>query len=686
MAEYRPYRVTNGARARLTQVKLVSVSSFIVLAVLFNWMVTQRAARLFGYSPALGPSLFGLYPPWEWIVWWSRWHGAEQLAPVWARCTREAALPLAALAALAAAAIGVARRLIHGTDSDLHGSAHWMTTREVRAAGLIAPLAYAPQWLRRLGVRIGLLKPRPRRVGIYLGIWRGGWRSSYLRDCGEGHVMAIAPTRSGKGVGIVVPTLLTWPHSALIHDLKPELWRLTAGARKRMGQLCLNFDPACYYGPGIGLRFNPLEEVRIGTLYEVADAQNLAQILVDPDGRGYAEDNHWMAAGEELLTGVILHVLYAEPHKTLRTVAGILSDPEAAVDDALGRMMTAAHDPAGTRGWRTLRGAPTHTHPVVAESMRDTLNRAEKERSGIISEVVKRLARYRDPLIAAATECSEFRIDDLVNQRRPVSLYLTVPYASRERLRPLTRLMLHQIVKRLTEKLAFKDGRPVSAHRWPLLLMLDEFAQFGRFGEFADSMAVMATYGLRACLVLQSLNQIHQLYGSYQTLVENCRTTVRFTPNDIRSAEEISRLVGLASVRHEHRTNAEGGRASVSEPEVGRPLMTPDEVRRMSAEEVLIFTRGQAAARAQLIKYHEIPFFQERAAIAPPKMSDRIISARPPGGSEESQALSIAPSAGREIGTGADAENQRGRAGAGPERRFLSFAIQHEAPKPVVEP
>ncbi len=688
MAEYRPYRVTNQrARAWLTQVKLISVSSFIVLAVLINWIVTQRAARLFGYSRALGPSLLGgFYAPWEWIVWWSRWHGAEQLEPVWALCTREAAYPLLALAVLTAATVFIARYLARGSTADLHGSARWATTRDVRAAGFIAPRTYVPRRIHRLAARMRLMKPHTARVGIYLGIWRGGWRSSYLRDCGPGHVMVIAPTRAGKGVNNLVPSLLVWPHSTVIHDFKPELWQLTAGARKRMGHLCLNFDPACYYGPGVGVRFNPLEQVRVGTPYEVADAQNLAQILIDPDGKGFDADNHWVAAAEALVTGTILHVLYAERQKTLRTVVGILSDPEAAIDETLERMMTSEHDPTGALGWRTIRGAATRTHQVVAESMRSVLNKADKERSAVVSHLVERLPLFRDPLIDAVTSRSEFRIDDLVNHARPVSLYLTVPYASRDRLRPLTRLILNQIVRRLTEKLAFKDGRPVSAHRRPLLLMLDEFAQFGRFREFAESMNHMAGFGLRACLALQSLNQIHELYGSYQTLTENCDTTVRFTPNDIQSAEEISRLVGLTSVRHEHRTSAEG-RTSVAEPEVGRPLMTPDEVRRMSIDEVLVFTRGRPPVRAQQIKYHAQPFFSSRAAIEPPKASDRIVTACPEGDQEKGQGTPAsrqngAPSVGREIGTGADGRNGGGASGARAEKRFLSFAIQHEGSKP----
>ena len=82
------------------------------------------------------------------------------------------------------------------------------------------------------------------RAGIYLGVWRAWGRASYIRDCGPAHVLVFAPTRSGKGVGIVIPTLLTGRTRSLVHDLKGENWALTAGARKRMGQLCLKFAPA----------------------------------------------------------------------------------------------------------------------------------------------------------------------------------------------------------------------------------------------------------------------------------------------------------------------------------------------------------------------------------------------------------------------------------------------------------
>src|SRR5712691_1705386 len=128
MAEYRPYRVIGaGAQARLTQIKLATVSGFVIAALLINWRVTQLAARLFGYSRALGPSRFGLYAPWEWIVWWSRWHWVEHFQPVWQLCIREATWPLLAFAVATAGVIQLGRLVLSGSSSDLHGSARWAT-------------------------------------------------------------------------------------------------------------------------------------------------------------------------------------------------------------------------------------------------------------------------------------------------------------------------------------------------------------------------------------------------------------------------------------------------------------------------------------------------------------------------------------------------------------------------------
>src|ERR1700722_5854093 len=155
MAEYRPYRVIYAsAQTRLTEVKLAAVSGFLLMALLINWRVTQLVAGRFGYARPLGPAWLGFYAPWEWLVWWSRWHWVDRFQPIWEFSIREAAYPLLAVSAATVGVIVIARYFLSGTNSDLHGSAHWAGTRDVRSAGLIARPGYIPRPLRRLAVQL----------------------------------------------------------------------------------------------------------------------------------------------------------------------------------------------------------------------------------------------------------------------------------------------------------------------------------------------------------------------------------------------------------------------------------------------------------------------------------------------------------------------------------------------------
>jgi len=563
----------------------------------------------------LGPSLFGLYPPWEWLRWWQAWHDIPNLQPAWDVARRDTAYPLLVLTAIAIGTIRIARHVLAAGGSDLHGSARWATDSDIRAAGLIAPRPWLP-FFRRFKRRSG------RRIGIYLGLWRG----QYIKDCGPGHILVLAPTRSGKGLSVVVPTLLTWPHSTLVHDLKAENWNLTAGARKRMGQLCLKFDPTCTDGSSV--KYNPLAEVRLRTEHEAEDVQNIVHMLLDPKGEGLSD--HWSKAGSALLTGAILHLLYVEPNKTLRGLAGLLSDPSRTLVDTIKYIAGATHDPNGSMNWRDQRGTPTRTHPLVAESMRELSSKSDKDSAGVVSTVMDELSLYRDPIIEKNTACSEFTISDLVNHEKPVSLYLVVPMASRDRLRPLIRLMLNQIVRTLTttESLAYKDGRAVSAHKHPLLLMLDEFPVLGRLEVLAEALSLIAGYNIRACLVAQDLAQIRAAYGHNETVTINCDTTVAFAPNKIETAQEYSRLAGETSVKYEQRSSSRIGwmgtaNTSLSEPEIRRPLMTPDEIRRLPEDEILIFARHCPAIRTRRLEYYLQPAFKQRQ-FKPPQNSDRI--------------------------------------------------------------
>jgi len=557
----------------------ITIVFLIILAT--TWGATQYVAWSLGYQAQLGPPwfvLFGVpvyYPPA--LFWW--WYFYEAYAP-----------PIFATGGIIAAsggfiaiavAIGMSVwRAREAKNVATYGSARWAEKSEIKVAGLLDP------------------------DGVVLG----RYERDYLRHDGPEHVLCFAPTRSGKGVGLVVPSLLTWPGSAIVHDIKGENWQLTSGFRSRHGRVLL-FDPT---NPKSSA-YNPLLEVRRGE-WEVRDVQNIADILVDPEG-SLDKRNHWEKTSHSLLVGAILHVLYAVPDKTLAGVAKFLSDPKQPVDTTLHAMMKTPH---------LGKGGP---HPVVASAARELLNKSENERSGVLSTAMSFLGLYRDPVVAEVTRRCDWRISDIVGEEQPTTLYLVVPPSDINRTKPLIRLMLNQIGRRLTEDLQANAGR----HR--LLLMLDEFPALGRLDFFETALAFMAGYGLKSFLIAQSLNQIEKAYGPNNSILDNCHVRVSFATNDERTAKRVSDALGTATEMKAmknyagHRLSPWLGHLMVSRSETARQLLTPGEIMQLPPSEEIVMVAGIPPIRAKKARYYEDARFRERL-LAPPDLT-RPSKARP---------------------------------------------------------
>src|SRR5215475_12961865 len=536
------------------------------LAVLgFLWAATEWTAWRLAYQPQLGLAWFmiGRWPihqPLAFFTWWFKFDAYAPVIFMQGAC-------IAATGGIAAVVIAILLSIWSAKEAQhvtTYGSAHWADAREVRRAGLPGP------------------------DGVVLGRFDG----RYLRHNGPEHVLCFAPTRSGKGVGLVIPTLLTWPYSTIVHDIKGENFQLTSGWRARFGSVLL-FDPT---NPA-SAAYNPLLEIRKGD-YEVRDAQNIADILVDPEG-ALERRNHWEKTSHSLLVGAILHVLYAEADKTLAGVANFLSDPSRPIDATLNVMLATPH-------------LGDNVHPVVASAARELLNKSENERSGVLSTTMSFLGLYRDPVVARVTGRCDWRIRDLVDGSKPVSLYLVVPPSDIARTKPLMRLMLNQIGRRLTESL--DTGR----HRQKLLLMLDEFAALGRLDFFEGQLAFMAGYGIRSFLITQSLNQLERAYGPNHAILENCHIRIAFSTNDERTAKRVSDALGTATEMRAmknyagHRLSPWLGHLMVSRQETSRPLLTPGEIMQLSPDEAIVMVSGVHPVRARKVRYYEDPQFQHR--------------------------------------------------------------------------
>jgi type IV secretion system protein VirD4 len=537
--------------------------AMVVLA--FLWAATEWTAWRLAFQPQLGLAWFmvgrwPIYQPLALFIWWFKF---DAYAPkIFLQGGGIAAS--GGIAAMAMAIILSVWRAKEAQNVTTYGSARWADIREVRRAGLLGP------------------------DGVVLGLLGG----SYLRHDGPEHVLCFAPTRSGKGVGLVIPTLLTWPYSTIVHDIKGENFQLTSGFRARFGSVLL-FDPT---NPA-SAAYNPLLEIRKGD-NEVRDAQNIADILVDPEG-ALERRNHWEKTSHSLLVGAILHVLYAEADKNLAGVANFLSDPLRPIEATLNAMLATPH--LGDR-----------VHPVVASAARELLNKSENERSGVLSTTMSFLGLYRDPVVAKVTGRSDWRIRDLVDGVRPISLYLVIPPSDIARTKPLMRLVLNQIGRRLTESL--DTGR----RRQKLLLMLDEFAALGRLDFFESQLAFMAGYGIRSFLITQSLNQLERAYGPNHAILDNCHIRIAFSTNDERTAKRVSDALGTATEMRAmknyagHRLSPWLGHLMVSRQETSRPLLTPGEVMQLSPNEAIVMVSGVRPVRARKVRYYEDPQFQSR--------------------------------------------------------------------------
>lgn len=590
------------------------------LLVVAQSLVTQWTASILLAADGLGPPWaevrgIKLYAPWGWVSW------ATHVPEPYAYEFRSLVLLSLGGPLLVTALIVRARQY-----STTHGSARWSSNTDLRRSGLLECV---------------------KRGGVYVGAWRDRLGSvRYLRHDGPEHVLAFAPTRSGKGVGLVIPTLLSWRESALVLDIKGENWERTAGWRlSGARQRVIRFDPS----DPKSARFNPLAEIRLGTAHEIGDAQHIATMLVDPQGKGVERD-HWAQTSWSLLVGAILHVCYRQRRRgsvgTLGDVAEELTSEDGELTEIMEQWLAFDHGgpEEGSEGER----GRARTHPLVDATAREMKQRAPKEASSVLSSALALLTLYRDPVIARATSESDFVVADLIDPARPTTVYLVIPPRDLTRVRPLVRLMVDQIVRGLTVetrngvptfrdavlgwrlgRFRFRNEAPQKLERRRVLLMLDEFPALGKMESLEQALAHCAGYGVKAYLVVQDLTQLFSAYGRDESIVANCHIRVAFAPNNVQTAELLSRMTGTTTVVD--RTRAGGRRHNTAH---GRALLTPDECMRLRLPErdarsgamlpghCLIFAAGHPPIYAEQILYFEDAVLGERAELRAPESRD----------------------------------------------------------------
>jgi len=455
------------------------------------------------------------------------------------------------------------------------GDARWATRAEVKAAQLL------------------------RKDGMLLGKKHG----RYICSDEPLHALVTAPTRSGKGVGIVIPNLLSWRGSALILDIKQENFNLTSGFRAQHQDVYL-FSPDDEQGRSH--RWNPLDTIREGAAHRISDTQRLASILL-PSPQG-SEASMWIEEARDLFIGLALYVLdvknvpatIGEIYRTLKT--------EHSLDQVLESILV-------ERG-QTL-------DPVCIMAFNNFVNKAPKEQSGVRSSLSSSLNLWSIPAIDAATSASDFRIEDL--RRKPASIYFATGLNQLKPLSRIIRLFFELSIDVLTRKLPTDD----EPHN--VLMIIDEFGSLGKMPVIADNLAFIAGYNLRMLNIIQGLAQLDELYGkpARESMLQNSALQLFFAANDETTSQYVSKRVGDQTTQTESISFGQNTiMGTKSQSYTRTDFLRPEEFRRLCKKEAIIFKEGARPIKVQKLVYFKDRAFKERLypALDIPKLTVRAIA------------------------------------------------------------
>lgn len=471
------------------------------------------------------------------------------------------------LLAVITAAVALTRR------RPLHGAARWAGGAEISRAGLRA----------RSGVIIGQAGGRP------------------LVFDGPEHVLLHAPTRTGKGVGVVIPNLLTWPGSVVVLDVKQENWTATAGYRARCGQTVWRFDPLD--PEGRTARYNPLGHINRRNPVETLDELQKIAVMLFPAPE--QTDPFWNEAARTGFIGVGAYV--AETPDLPFTLGEIFrqltgGDPRRRFPSLIEA--------------RAASDRPLSAYCVAA--LLDFTTASENTFASIKQTITARMGLWLNPRVDAATASSDMDLKSL--RSRPTSIYLGVSPDNVSRCAPLYSLFFQQLVDLNTRRLPDRRTEPLD-----VLVLLDEFARLGHAGVLARAFAYVAGYGLRLLPVLQSPAQLRAIYGPdvAEEILSNCAVEIAFAPKELKTARDLSERLGAytyAALSRSRPVLLGAGRRSVTLSDQRRPLMLPQELMQMSPDALIVLKAGLPPILGRKLRFFRHPVLKRRL-LAPPDVA-----------------------------------------------------------------
>lgn len=463
----------------------------------------------------------------------------------------------------------------------LHGDARWAHTQEIRKAGLHATS----------------------------GIIVGKHRNRYLIYPGQQFVLLAAPTRSGKGVGVVIPTLLNWADSVVVVDIKGENYELTAGYRKKHGQQVFAFRP--FHEQGSTHRYNPLAYVRRDVMLRAGDLHVIAASLYPPHEGGESEggsSKFWNDKCRDLFLAIGLYLLETPDRPcTLGEVLRVASFNGRPAKEAFNKLIAERDN------------TPSPLSDECVEAIDRFVSNPDNTLGNILSSFTAPLSMFADPLVDAATSDNDFSLEDV--RRKRMSVYVCIPPGKIKVSGLLLNLFFSQLVSLNTRVLPNED----ETLKYQTLLVLDEFTAMGRVSILASGVGFIAGYNLRLLTVIQSMTQLSSVYGKDEarTYAQNHALQITFAPKDMADSKELSEWLGKFTTtshskgRSRQYTGRSSASASNNESETGRALMLPQELRELGIENEVIMLENVKPILANKIVYYNDKAFQSRMLPSP---------------------------------------------------------------------
>ncbi len=450
-------------------------------------------------------------------------------------------------------------RFFKNKEKKLYGDAHWAVEEDVKKAGLRA------------------------KDGMLLGKDSNGY---YVAE-GYEHALLFAPTGSGKGVGVVIPNLLFWTQSMVVHDIKLENFALTSGWRESQGQEVYVWEPS---NPnGITHCYNPFDLISDKPGKMVDDVQKIGNLLI-------TEKDFWNNEAKSLFLGVVLYILADDTKvksfgEVVRTLRG----------DDFAYSMAVALDTLGKK-----------IHPVAYMNISAFLQKADKERSGVVSTLNSALELWANPLIDAATASSDFSIADL--KKKKISIYVGLTPDNITRLQKLMQIFYQQAIDTLSASLPNLKEEP-----YGVMFLMDEFPTLGKMEQFKSALAYLRGYRVRLYLVVQDTQQLKGTYeeAGMNSFLSNCKYRLTYAANNYETADLISKLCGTMTEKQVSQSapkffdlNPSSRTVNISETQ--RALLLPQEVIQLPRDEQIILIESTYPIKTQKIKYYQDSFFTKR--------------------------------------------------------------------------